>query len=176
MMALWIDNARSALVRLRDDHAGIALTEFAAWTSVLFVLIMVALDFGGYYIARGSINEAISAAAVRAFNAGENVDFANLPAYVRNMAENQDLAVSVSCNGEEGACTNTNRTCACLRSDATYTSFTCGATCTGNNVTANSVAGYYLTIRASQSYTPVLVPQSLLSGARLSQATTVRLQ
>lgn len=168
---------RNRIYRLRGDCAGVVMTEFAVWTSGLLLALMVGLDFGGYYIARGSINEGISAAAVKAFDGRDEVDFDAIPAYVRNMADNQVLDVTVSCNGVSGACTNNeNRTCACLRNDATYAEATCGEICTGSNVTENSVAGYYLTIRAAQTYSPVLVPQGMLSGTQMSQATTIRLE
>lgn len=168
--------ARAFLRRLRDERRGSVLTEFAVWSSSLFIVIMIGLDFGGYYLARGGINEAISAAAVKSFQTREAVAFNDLPGYVRNLAQNQSLAVTVSCNGTAGSCTNTSRTCACLKGDATYVASACGATCTGAGMTANSVGGYYLTVRAQASYTPLMLPRSAMPATGMAQATTVRLQ
>lgn len=175
-MARIFSRFAAVVLNLRRDREGSVMTEFAIWTSVLFVAIMAGMDFGGYYIARGAVNEAISAAAVQAFEKRDEADFSTIPAYVRNLSENQSLAVTISCNGTVGSCTNTNRTCACLKTDATYAANTCGSPCSGSGMTPNSVAGYYLTIKASQNYEPLLVPNSLLAGTALTQATTVRLQ
>lgn len=167
---------RSFFHRLRRDEGGSVITEFAIWTSALFIVIMTALDFGGYYIARSSINEAISAAAVQAFQKREDAPFATLPAYVRNLADDQSLTVELTCNGSETPCTNdADRRCACLKTDATYVGQSCGSAC-GSGMTEASVAGYYLTIKASRPYQPLLVPQGMLSDKALDQSTTVRLQ
>jgi len=175
-MARFFSRLAALALHLRRDREGSVMTEFAIWTSVLFIALMAGMDFGGYYIARGAVNEAISAAAVQAFESRDEADFTAIPGYVRNLSERPSLAVTISCNGTTGSCTNTNRTCACLRTDATYSANTCGSPCSGAGMTPNSVAGYYLTIKASQTYEPLLVPDSLLAGTALTQATTVRLQ
>lgn len=165
------------LLRLRRDESGSVITEFAIWSAALFLVIMSGLDFGGYYIARSSINEAISAAAVQAFQKREEAPFTTLPAYVRSLADDQSLAVDLICNGDNTPCTNTNRTCACLKNDGTYVSQTsCDKVCDGTGMTEKSVAGYYLTIKASRTYQPLLLPKGMLSGTALDQSTTVRLQ
>lgn len=164
------------LFRIRRDENGSVLTEFAIWASAFFLVAMAALDFGGYYIERSSISEAISAASVQAFQEREETSFSALPAYVRNLAEDQTLSVELSCNGVANSCTNTNRTCSCLKNDGSYVAQSCSTVCTGSGMTSNSLAGYYLTIKASSSYEPVLVPRGILANAPLSQSTTVRLQ
>ncbi len=161
-------------LRRRDD--GVASVEFALWSTFFFVIIMVALDFGSLYLQRGKLNEAVGAAAVASFNNADNVSFGSLPLYVRGLTEDQSTAVTVSCNGSAGACTNFNRTCACLKQDGTYVANSCGNTCSGPGMTTGSTAGYYLTINASRSFDPMMVPRSVLSGASVSQQATVRLQ
>lgn len=172
----------SFLLRLRGDQSGSVMSEFAIWTAMLFIVIMTALDFAGYYSARGAINEAVSATALQAFqqrdktDASSNQFYNEVPAYVRNLADDQSLAVELSCNGVANSCTNTNRTCACLTSEAKYVATACSAECKGTGMTANSVAGYYLTIKASRNYDPLLLPRGVLAGTALDQTTTVRLQ
>ena len=162
------------LLRRADD--GVAAIEFALWSTLFFMVVSVAMDFGSFYIERGKMNEAITAAAVSSFTNFDNVNFAALPGYVQGMAGEPALAVTTSCNGVANSCTNLGRTCACLKSDGAYVAATCGSTCTGVGLTANSRAGYYMTIRAQQSFKPLIVPNSLLDGEILAQKATVRLQ
>jgi hypothetical protein len=122
------------------------------------------------------LNEAVNAAAVSAFSTAANVDYAVLPAYVRALTDNQGLGVSTACNGTANTCVNQSRTCACLRTDGTFVAGTCGNACTGPNMTAGSTAGYYLTIGATQTFQPLIVPDSLLGSKQIAQQATVRLQ
>ncbi|PEQ10769.1 hypothetical protein B2G71_20595 [Novosphingobium sp. PC22D] len=162
--------------RLRRDSRGVAVTEFAVWTTAMFFAIMTAMDFAGFYLQRGQINEALSAAAITAFKERDNVPFDDVSATVRNLAENPNLAVTLSCNGVANECENASRSCGCLSSTGTYTAKECGQTCTGTGMTAGSTAGYYLTINARQDYTPVLVPFSVLGDKAVEQSVTVRLE
>lgn len=157
------------------DELGAAAIEFALLTSLFFLVILVALDFGSFYLERSKMNEAVSGAAVNAFASAENVDFSALPGYVRALANNPSLAVTTACNGTSGTCTNLSRSCACLRTNGTYAAASCGSACTGT-VTASSTAGYYLTVGASQTFEPLILPRGLLGNARISQQATVRLQ
>ena len=167
---------REWLAKLRSDKSGVAAVEFALWTTFLFSVVMAALDFGGFYIQRGQIDEAVSAGALQSFDKRDNANFSGMEDYVRSLAEDQSLAVTVSCNGSANSCTNLNRTCACLRSNGTFAAQSCGSTCTGSNVTTGSTSGYYLTVEAEKSYKPMLLPKGLLNGAKISQSVTVRLQ
>ncbi len=164
------------LRKLRRDQRGTAVTEFALWTTALFLVVMSAMDFAGFYMQRGQINEAVSAAAVQTFQARDNVNFQSTSGYIRNLAENQNLSVAMSCNGVANSCTNLNRTCACLKTDGTYVARTCGSVCTGAGITNGSTAGYYLTIAADQPYEPVLLPSGVMGNSDVAQSVTVRLQ
>jgi Flp pilus assembly protein TadG len=161
---------------LRRDENGVATVEFALWVTGFFVIIMVAMDFGMLFIERGKVNEAVAASAVASFEEADNVNFAVLPSYVRSIANNPAINVSTSCNGVANSCTNLNRTCACLKTDGSYVATACGNICTGSDMTGGSTSGYYLTIEATQAFTPVVLPSGLLSDMSLSQQATVRLQ
>lgn len=161
---------------LANCELGAAAIEFALLSSLFFLAVCVAMDFGSLFLERGKMNEAVSGAAVSAFTTADNVDFAALPGYVRALADDQSLSVTTSCNGNAGSCTNLNRTCSCLRTDGTFAASTCGNSCTGGSVTAGSTAGYYLTVRASQPFRPLVVPHGMLSTVQIAQQATVRLQ
>ena len=165
-----------SLTPLRRDENGVAAVEFSLWSVGFFLIVMVAIDFGMFFIERGKINEAVAATAVAAFEDADNVNFNVLPSYVRSLADNQTVAVTTSCNGVAGSCTNLNRACACLKNDGTYVDDACGNICVGTGMTAGSTAGYYLTIEASQGFTPLVLPNGILSNKSLSQKATVRLQ
>lgn len=164
---------KALLRKFIADRAGVAATEFALGTTLLFMVILAGLDFGGYFMQRGQINEAISAAAMESFKQRESQPSqSTLQTYIRNLADSQSVTVATTCNG--GSCSGT-RTCACLRNDGTYTSATCGAVCS-TGATSGSTAGYYLTIRASDPFRTVLLPKGVFAGDIVSQAVTVRLQ
>ena len=159
--------------KLAADREGVAVAEFALWTTLLFMVVLVGLDFGGYFIQRGQLNEAISAAAMESFKQRDNVNYDSLQGYVRNLADSQSVSVSTSCNG--GTCTNLNRACACLQSDGSFAADDCGNTCPAG-ATAGSTAGYYLTIDASDPFRTVLLPKGLFAGDTVSESVTVRLE
>ena len=162
--------------RLRSCRRGSASVEFALWTALFFALVMVALDFGLFHIQSERADRAVAAAAVQSFQQGANVAFPSIPAYIQAFAGDHGLTVTTSCNGTAGSCTNLNRTCACLKNDATFVALACGTSCSGTGVTAGSTAGYYLTIAAERNFSAIVVPRGLLNNARISRSATVRLQ
>ena len=129
---------RRLLRQLAADREGVAVAEFALWTTLLFVVVLAGLDFGGYFHQRGKINEAVSAAAMQSFQQRDNVNFGNLQGYVRNLADSQTVTVANTCNG--GSCTNLNRQCACLQSNGTFQAKSCGTACS-SGATAGTTAG-----------------------------------
>lgn len=164
------------LHQLARDLRGVAAVEFALYSSLFFTVVMGGLDFGEYHIARSEIDKAVGAASVSAFETRDNVDFGGMQAYVRALAEDNALTVTTSCNGVVGACTNSvSRTCSCLKTDGTYVATTCGDPCTATGTTTGSTAGYYLTIRASRPFTPMLLPEGALSGKTIAREATTRL-
>lgn len=167
---------RPLLTRLRGDARGAATVEFALWCTTFFFMIMGAIDFGSYFLLRGKMNEAVSAAAVSSFKTPDNVTFTSLQGFVQGVTGDAAVSVSAICNGSANACTNLSRTCACLKTDGSFTAAACGTTCTGTSYTSGSTAGYYLKIKATRSYSPVILPQDALTPATIVQSATVRLQ
>jgi len=163
--------------RLIADESGTAAVEFSLWSVLFFLVAMAGLDFGAYYLERGAVDEGVSAAAVSSFSQRSNVNFTDIPAYVRTLSDNQALTVSTSCNGVAGSCTNVStRSCACLNAAGAYVATACGSTCAGTGMPVGSTAGYYLTIDASKPYQPMLLPDGLLTPSQIRLNATVRLQ
>ena len=168
--------SHSLIKRLRDDEQGAVVVEFAFWVVGFFFVAMIAIDFGFYFVQRTKLNMAVGSVAVAAFNTPTNVDFTNMPAAVRSLGGLSTITVAVSCNGVANSCVNSSRTCACLKNNGTYVAAACGSTCTGTGVTTGSTAGYYMTVRASLTYRPMVIPTTLLTAPAMDQQATVRLQ
>jgi Flp pilus assembly protein TadG len=164
------------LAHLRKDQKGAAAVEFALWTTAFFFAVMAVMDFGMYFMYRGKLSTAVGAVAIASYNDPENVSFNTMEGYVQSLSGYADAEVTLSCNGVANSCTNLSRTCACLKSDASFVSASCGTTCSGTGVTSGSTAGYYFTVTATRPYTPLILPNSALSGATMSQMATVRLE
>lgn len=173
---LTIVHARNFLHRLHRDEQGAVVVEFAFWVVGFFFIAMIAIDFGFYFVQRTKLNMAVGSVAVAAFNTPSNVDFTNMPSAVRSLGGLSTIAVTVSCNGVANSCVNASRSCACLKQDGTYVAATCGNTCTGTGITTGSTAGYYMTVRGSVTYQPIVIPSTMLSSPAMSQQATVRLQ
>lgn len=158
------------------DERGAATIEFALLTLFFFVFALLALDVAGYFVQRSQLAAAVSAASVSAFANRTSVPFDTLPGYIQNAARLTPAPqVSIACNGVAGACTNSNRSCACLSKNGTYSAATCGSVCTGG-ATTNSTAGYYLQISASSTYHAMVLPNGMLNGTPVAQSVVIRLQ
>lgn len=160
------------LVKLRRNEEGAVAVEFALWTISLFFVIAAGLDFGFYFIQRSQVDESLSATAISAFDARENVAFTSLPQYARALANDYTMDVAVKCNGLEGSCTNLSRTCSCLNSDGSFAAQACGTVCSANGTSA----GYYLTLDAKANYSSLIVPGRMVGNGQISRSTTLRLE
>ncbi len=162
-------------LRFLRDRRGVATIEFALLSSLFLLATLSSLDAGMFLIRRSQLSNALDTAALSSFMARSNVGFANLPTFVTQASRLANATVSVGCNGGAGNCVNSNRQCACLGKAGGYVAATCGATCAGN-VTSGSTAGYYMTIRATSAYTPIVLPTGAFAGASTDQQITLRLQ
>ncbi len=164
---------------LRDSR-GSATIEFALLTCFFFVIMLGVLDFGMFFIQRSNLSGGVSTASIHSFANRDAVAFANIPAMVTAASRapgGSSVAVTVTCNAGTTSCANTSRACACLTTANTFVeASSCGAPCTGGNMTSGSTAGYYLTIAASYPYTPAVLPRGALGSAIVQQTAVVRLQ
>ncbi|MFC3309724.1 TadE/TadG family type IV pilus assembly protein [Blastomonas aquatica] len=171
----WCADMANLLKSLRSDSKGSVAVEFALWVMLFFITALGAFDLGEMIFNRAQMGSAVSAASLQAFDQRDDVKFNELTSYVRALANDDALAVTISCNGVANSCTNLNRTCACLSHEGTFVTRQCGAPCSGSNMTSGVNAGYYLTITASQPFSPALLPKEGVES-NLSQTATVRLQ
>lgn len=158
---------------LGRDRRGAAAVEFALWSTFIFLALVPALDFGAYLLTGSRLAATVQQASVLAFNMRDQdvIDTAPLTAYVA--ASGSGIAAEAVCNGGAASCTTrkADRQCACVTGASTYSSANCGGSCANG-----SKPGFYLTVRASRSYSASVVPNRLLEGDRISRAVTVRLQ
>lgn len=159
---------------LLRDRRGVATIEFALLTTFFFAVMLLALDFGAYFVQRSQIGSAVSAASLSAFGARTSIPFTDLPGYVQRAARMPGLQVSVRCNGSM-RCANSARSCACLTRTGSFIGATCGAGC-GSDSTAGATAGYYLQITATTPYRAMVLPNGVLNGTPITQSITVRVE
>lgn len=158
---------------LGRDKRGVAAVEFALWSTLIFLALVPALDFGVYLLTGSRLAATVQQASILAFNMRDQdvIDTSPLTAYVA--ASGNGVTASVVCNGGAAACgtRKSERQCACVTGVATYSSISCGGSCANG-----SKPGFYLTVQASRSYSASVVPNRFLEGDRISRAVTVRLQ
>lgn len=157
---------------LAGDERGMATIEFAL-LSVLFFFVMTAgLDIAMWYHQRLRLDSAVEQGAMIAFNGRTAVNQSAIGTYVGAAAKLSTApTVSVGCNGGTSNCVNSSRTCACLGGTSaapTYTTAACNSTC-GDG----SLAGYYMTIKATATSNTMLVPAAMLGGALTQTRTAV---
>lgn len=170
---------RQLLRRLRRDTKAAATVEFAVISVFFFLVVMGGMDIAMFYIQQSKLGGAVSGGTASAFQNRATVDYSGLQTYIRQASRapaGTTVSVTTTCNGN-ATCTNTSRTCACLSQTGTYVNAaSCTAACTGTGMTSSSTAGYYLTINASYTYRPILLPQGFMTGKSIQRTSTIRLQ
>lgn len=172
MARLWQSFAR--------HRRGSATVEFALLTAFFFSVILGASDFAMFFIQRSNLGQGVSMASIHSFANRDAVTYANIPAMVTTASAapaGSVVSVTASCNDAAASCTNTSRVCACLTTANTFVAAgSCGAPCSGANMTNGSTSGYYLKIVASYPYNPLVLPRGALRNATLRQTAVIRLQ
>ncbi|WP_448658067.1 TadE/TadG family type IV pilus assembly protein [Sphingomonas sp. CJ99] len=165
---------------LTADRRGSATVEFALLTLFFLGVMTVVLDYAFFFIQRSQLGTAVESASVSAFSNRDTVTYSNIPTFVQQAAKppaGTSITVTTGCNGGSNNCVNTSRSCSCLTTTGTFVAAaSCGAVCSGANMTSGSTAGYYLKITASYAYQPIVLPQGALDDRTISQSATVRLQ
>src|SRR3546814_3666456 len=105
---------------------------FAVFSSMFFMVMMVALDFGMYLTYQLRLNAAVEQGSMLAFNNRNAIDAQQIDNYVAAASRlpGGTVTVDVECNGSS-SCTNTSRQCACLSADGQSfaAAASCGAVC-----------------------------------------------
>lgn len=159
--------------RLAADTRGTATIEFALLSVFFFVALTAVLDIGIWYQHRLRLDSAVEQGAMLAFGTRSNVDQAAIATFVAAAAKLSIApTIKVGCNGGTSNCVNSSRSCACVSGTTpTFTAATCNASCADG-----SLAGYYLTIEASATSTPMVVSSSVLGGITQQRRALVRLE
>jgi len=162
------------------DTRGVATIEFALVTCFLFAILLAALDFGMFFVQRSNLGSGVASTAVYSLSNAAAVPYATIPTMVASVAGapgTANLAVTFECNGGAAPCVNQSRQCACLTDAGGYRpTATCGEACSGTGTGAGSTSGYYLKVKASYAYGPVVVPARIFGDTTLAQSAVVRLQ
>jgi len=166
---------KSTTRRILHERRGVAAVEFALWSTLIFLSLVPALDFGVYLLTGSRLGAIVQQSSIMAFNMRDRdvIDPAPLTNYVTASMPGNGIQAQVICNGGASSCTarKAERQCACVTGLSTYSTSNCAGSCADG-----STPGFYLTVRASRSYSPAVVPTRLLEGETISRAVTVRLQ
>lgn len=165
--------------RWRKDQGGAVAVEFALWSVLALVPLLMSIDFGFFLAQTGRIASASEQAALVIYNRREAgpVDPTALATFVNAAARlpGDPVQTTVTCNGSTTACeaAPADRSCVCVSGTAAaYTAATaCGAPCP-----SGATSGYYVTITSAYGFNPVMSPHPFLEGRIVRQSVTVRLQ
>lgn len=169
---------------LARDTRGTATIEFALISSLFFVTVLVALDFGIYMQQRLKLGQAVEGGAMIAFNARSSaptVDTGTIGSYV-SAAAGGSPTTAFQCNGQAscGSGMSQAQQSMCVGAPAatggwpTFTAATTGAD--GKSQCASGgTPGFYLVVRATRAYRAVVVPNTML-GSSIVQQAVVRLR
>lgn len=153
---------RAMVRRVRCRRASTAL-EAALVFPVLLIFLVGMVDIGRAAYGRSRLNSAVSAGAYYAYLSGPTVIGANVKAMIEGLADSVVGGVS------EVVATVPNPACYCVGGapgSVTMTAATCNTACPNT-----SLAGTYLLISATYTFTPVLpaianlVPSTMASSA-----------
>lgn len=145
-----------------SGRSGVAALEFALLCPVLLLLLGGLSDFGLAFHSAMQLANGVANAAQYAFLVGANVDAKTL------------LDIVTSSSGLSNVHSSTiGPYCYCPSGSPPTlgNAVTCGTTCPDGGV-----AGTYITITASYTYTPMMPGFQYVGDATLSQSATVRLK
>ena len=161
----------------RRATGGAAAIELALMAPIFAVLLIAIVDFAFAFYSKQQLATAVSTAMQFAYNNGQNVSAAQVPTFLANVATVAKTATSLSLatptvkfnNASDGSNANS---CYCIDGPSgTWTTATCGTSCSTNGPTA----GKYVSIVASYSYTPIIRSDFLAAGT-VSDSILVRVQ
>lgn len=148
--------ANRSIRRFLADEFAASAAEFALIVPLIVILITATIDFGGLIFTRLQVASAANAGASYAAAQGFN-------ATAITTAINGGASISVT------AATPV-QTCGCPNEGTGITVISCGSTCTGGGV-----AGKYVTVGASKSYTLTYSWPGLSNPVNVSSTARVRI-
>jgi Flp pilus assembly protein TadG len=151
------------LERLRRSRNGTAALEFALCLPLLLMLTGGIADFGLLWDARGHLATAVNAGTEEALLAGTSATQTGVQAVMTAASGLTGATYSATALG--CYCSSTSGT------TVTLSSATCGTTCS-----SGYTAGYYMTLTATYTYTPIMPTFSHLTTTSHTETATVRVR
>jgi len=161
------------------QQKGSATVEFALVSVFFFGILMVGLDFGIYAQKTLKLGNAVEQASIVAFDARAAQPAVNtnqISTYITSVVGGSPT-VTIRCNGV-ATCDGTAPATQCIGAPATaggWPTFTTPTASGGTVCTNGAVPGYYVVIRATQTYKSVVVPNQYLNNGAMQQQAVVRL-
>jgi Flp pilus assembly protein TadG len=159
------------LIAFATNARGTATIEFALAFLFIFATLIVALDFGANARERLKLGHAVEQGAVLAFNQQTGSDTSGINKFIVAAAATKNApTVTITCNGTAACGTGQ---CSCIDGGGNLViAAACNSPCAGSS----AISGNYMTIRATATYTPTIVPDKWLNGSVMASTAVVRLQ
>jgi Flp pilus assembly protein TadG len=166
-------NQVSSFVR---QQRGSATVEFALVSLFFFGIVMVALDFGIYTQQNLKLGNTVEQASIIAFNgraAQPVVNTAQLSTYITTVVGGSPT-VTIKCNGST-SCDNSAPASKCIGAPASVGGWPTFTDPAAGTCASGGTPGYYVVIRATRTYSSVVVPDKYLNNGTMQQQAVVRL-
>ena len=144
--------------QFRTDESGAAAVEFGLAATMLCFLMVGLMDFGMGYWERIQVGNAARAGAQYAMSYGW--DQTNISTAVTNATSLTSISASPA----------PTQACGCPSVSSGIVAATCGASCAGGGL-----AGTYVTVNATATYSPLLSYPGIASTFTLTASNTLRI-
>jgi Flp pilus assembly protein TadG len=192
-IAIMMHSLFKKLKRAATDKRGVSAVEFALVAPIFCLLFAVAADFGGVLYVEFRLNGAVSSAANYALLNASSVSSSGGSTLATNLAT--IVASATGTNWANGSIVVNNGPSATMsgdtialggtasNADSCYcpagsgSSLTWGSTFTcGNSCSAGGLAGKFVAITASRTYTPIFSSYGIVKNGTLSATAVVETQ
>jgi len=169
----------SRLLPFLRHQKGSATVEFALVSVFFFGIVMVGLDFGIYTQQNLKLGNAVEQASIVAFDARATqptVNTSQISTYITSVVGGSPT-VTIKCNGA-ATCDSSAPASQCIGAPAAaggWPTFTTPSAGGGTACSNGASPGYYVVIRATQTYKSVVVPDKYLNNGAMQQQAVVRL-
>ena len=145
----------------KTDRRGVSSIEFALACPTMLLLFCGMADFGMALWDKSMLANAVAQGAYYSYLSGISVSSTTVKTFVQGASKLSSVSATV-----------TGPSCYCMTGfPAALASATCGSTCSDT-----TIAGYYMKITATYTYSSILPAYSTLNNPTLSESTIVRLQ
>ena len=147
--------------KYKSDRRGVSSIEFALACPTMLLLFCGLADFGLALWDKSMLANAVAQGAYYSFLSGTSVSSTTVKTFVQGASKLSGVTANV-----------TGPACYCMTGfPAALATATCGSTCSDS-----TIAGYYVQITATYTYSSILPAYSTLNNPTLTEKTIVRLQ